>query len=603
MKRLVGFLMMTMCTSSICAQDMAPVAVEPIVSSSPDYRDVLFHYYQQDYQQALKSLSMIKVNRDNTNQFRTHRYLESLLQVINGNELFVSNLDLDDTVNVQAILSLAQEQSALENWTQTERLLAIVEDDIPPVLRDQYRYLYARVQLALHEKTPEASLTQGSELDAAWLQSLSGDKEADAQLTSLLSKVQAIGESQQVFKDQALHNLGYQFLAQDDAENAIASFSNISINSTVDNSATLGLGLAFNLTSQYDNANAAFKRVLESGDPSVFYYEAVLGNAYAHERAGNEVSAINLLVDGIVKAQQRLAAQADLTTNLKQQSACFATLLADPQTSLCNYFGEQNNENFVALLASQSLVNANRQYTQLTEMEMDYNQQLQTIAAFNFLLNHQIKMISELLNASVIDGLEARIADTTAQRAVIVTSVDKAEAERNGHFFLSQEYLELQERIDNTFARMVFLKRAGQKNTASERRVTLMQRIVWWHSFSNFSEHLAQTRAAITDLNNQLTDNNLAYQILQDYLAKVSVMEQQLASMVTISADITEQQLAIMPVKQQIINDIEQKITQFYAQESIELARFIVDAKLALVRINDASFNRQFVKEQGGVAQ
>ncbi|MGB1298895.1 MAG: tetratricopeptide repeat protein, partial [Psychrobium sp.] len=494
MKRLLGSLMIAMCASSISAQDTAPVAVEPIVNSAPDYGDVLFHYYQQDYQQALKSLSMVKINRHNTNQFGTHRYLESLLQVINGNELFVSNLDLDDTVNVQAILSLAQEQSALENWTQTERLLAIIEDDIPAVLRDQYRYLYARVQLALNAKTPETNLIKGSELDAAWLQSLSGDKERGAQLTSLLSKVQSIGETQQVFKDQALHNLGYQFLAQDDADNAIASFSNISINSTVANSATLGLGLAFNRTSQYDNANAAFTRVLESGEPSVLYYEAVLGNAYAQELAGNEVSAINLLIDGIAKAQQRTAAQTDLATNLKQQSACFVTLLADPQASLCNYFGEQNNENFVALLASQSLINANRQYTQLTQMEMDYNQQLQTISAFNFLLNHQIKMISELLNASVTEGFEARIADTTAQRAAIVTSVDKAEGERNGQFFLSQQYLDLQERIDNTFARMVFLKRAGQKNTASERRVTLMQRIVWWHSFSNFSEHLAQTR-------------------------------------------------------------------------------------------------------------
>ena len=78
-------------------------------------------------------------------------------------------------------------------------------------------------------------------------------------------------------------------------------------------------------------------------------------------------------------------------------------------------------------------------------------------------------------------------------------------------------------------------------------------------------------------------------------------MEQQLALMVTISTDIAKQQFEISKTQQVVIENIAQSIEQFYKKEGVQLARFIVDAKFALVRINDASFNRHFVKEQQGL--
>ena len=360
-----------------------------------------------------------------------------------------------------------------------------------------------------------------------------------------MQSVKSLDEDYQVTKNQALHGLGYQFLSANKPQEAIQSFSEISIDSAVDTSALLGLGLAYNSTNNFRGSRAAFSRVFQADDPSILTYEALLADAYALEQLGDEVAAVAILNQSIEQAQQRLAFQPQLAQQLKKQSDCLATLLAYPQIGLCDYHGEDKSELFVEFLASESMLRLNQQYQALIQLNMNYNKQLQTIAAFNFLLNHQIKNISELLNQEAIAALERRIDTTTMERAAIVTSVDDAEAKRNGHFFLSDHYLQLQQRIDDTFSRMVFLKRAGQKNTASERRVTLMQRIVWWHSFSNFSKHLAQTRDAITDLNNQLIDNNLAYQILQDFLSKIAVMEQQLALMVTISTDIAKQQLEI----------------------------------------------------------
>ncbi len=601
MKPLATIFLAGLCLFPVTAQELSPQKIESSIDFKPIYGAVLFHYYKRDYQSALKALSLISSQNLSDQNKDTHQFLESLLQVTNGNTDYVKRLSKDSDANINAILTLVNEHIESSQWAEAQILLNAIAGDVPATLNSDYLYLQGLVSLNAKKSVADISISPQSELGAAWLQQLTAENGTSAELVDILKNVKSLDGEYQVAKDQALRGLGYQFLNVNEPQHAIESFSDISIDSAVDTSALLGLGLAYNSTNNFRYSRAAFSRIFQGKDPSILTYEALLADAYALEQLGDEVAAVKTLKQSIEQAQQRLASQPQLRQHLKAQSACFATLLAYPQIGLCDYHGEDKSELFVEFLASESMLRLNQQYQTLIRLNMDYNKQLQTIAAFNFLLDHQIKNISELLNNDAIEKLERRIDTTTMKRAAIVTSVDDAEANRNGHFFLSDHYLQLQQRIDDTFSRMVFLKRAGQKNTASERRVTLMQRIVWWHSFSNFSKHLAQTRDAITDLNNQLTDNNLAYQILQDFLAKIAVMEQQLALMVTISTDIAKQQLEIPLIQQSIMTKIEQSIDEYYAQEHEQLARFIIDAKLALVRINDASFNRHFVKEQQGL--
>ncbi|OIQ47393.1 MAG: hypothetical protein BM565_06840 [Gammaproteobacteria bacterium MedPE] len=601
MKPLASLILLGLCFFTVAAQELTPAKIQFSLPQHPQYNSVLFHYYKQDYQAALKALSIISVTDLSTHDQKTHQLLENLLQVSNGNKAYVGKLVADSEASIRAILGLVNEHIEFGQWQEAKLLLTEIADDVPKSLSSEYLYLQGLTLLNSQKDTTEIDISLQSDVGALWLQQLSNGLHSQAELNVLLKKVSSLDSRFQIVKDHALKELGYQFLQINNNQHAIQSFSAISIDSAVDTSALLGLGLALNSVGQFDKSRVALTRVLQAKDPGILSYEALLAHAYALEQQGDEVAAVAQLKQGIKRAQQRLVNQPQLIDNLKLQSDCFATLLAYPQIGLCDYYDEDKSETFVEFLTNESNVRANEQYQLLITLNMDYNKQLQTIAAFNFLLNHQIKQISELLNSEAIESLERRIDDTTLQRAAIVASVDDAEENRNGHFFLSDHYLALQRRIDDTFARMVFLKRAGQKNTASERRVTLMQRIVWWHSFSNFSKHLAQTRDAITDLNNQLTDNHLAYQILQDFLAKIPVLEQQLALMVTISTDIANQQLEISKIQQVVIENIGKSIEQFYKKEGVQLSRFIVDAKLALVRINDASFNRHFVKEQQGL--
>lgn len=604
---LLSFSLLCATLNSVHATDnIMPRGVATLEDVNARYSVVLFHYFKGDYQQALKELSLVKQSTLSRDQKTTHQYFNNILLLSNGDNLSPSTLLVDnDSASMQAILLAIDEHIKINDWSSAQQFFDALPASMPKTLVSQHAYLQA--QLSLHHQQDQTfndarnKLDKQSQYYALLLQQKSTVKlVSEASVAENVNQLLAITDPQFInIKNKGLLAQGYRYLSMNDPQRAVGVFKNISLDSLNNNAASLGLGVALNELESFDRARQLLSRVLVSGDPGALYFEAALANAYALEKLGNEQQAYAQLTTSLERAKQRKANFPVLKQQLAQQSQCVINLLTNVLLNTCELSGEELNEQLLLLLSTQSFIEISDQWKTLVQLELQYNQQLQTVASFEYLLSHQVTSIEALLNANKIELLENELADTTAQRVVIVTDVDKAEADKSGQFFLSSHYLMLQKRIDKVFNRMVFLKRAGQHNTASERRVTLMQRIVWWHSFSNFTKHVNETKQQIDVLNNQLTDNNYAYQILQDYLAKVSGMKSQLSEISRISEAIHRQQAMLPPIKTALIERVSVQFNQFINEQQQALDTFIVNAELARVRIEDASFNRALAKEEG----
>jgi len=588
------------------AEKIVPEGVTQLSQSDETYSVALFHYFNRDYQQALKELSHINQADFSNQQKTTHQNFKHILLVSNG-ESFNSSLFSDERDNavMQAVLLAVERHIKLEEWTQAAQLFKSLPDDMPSSLIAQHAYLMG--YLALQRKNnnnvskSEHLLDKQSQEFALLLQHkgvmpLENPPKSNDTINQLLM-IDNVAYLD--IKNSGLLAQGYRYLAKDDPRNAVRAFKHITFNSLDNNAASLGFGLALNQLESFDRAQQLFKRVLSSGDPGGLYFEASLGNAYALEQLGNDKEAYQQLSKALKLATERVANLPALEAHWIKQQQCIITLLDNVRLHTCDLQGEELNEQFLSLLSTQAFIDITKQNNTLTSLAMDYAQKRQTIDSFIYLLSHQVSLIQQLLNNSKIQALEDEIADTTAQRVVIVRDVDQAEAESNGQFFLSSHYLALQKRIDEVFKRMVFLKRAGQMNMASERRVTLMQRIVWWHSFSNFTQHVSKTRVQIKALDNQLKNNTYAYQVLQDYLSKLPIMAAQLTEIERISREIKIQEQHLPLIRKEIYVQINKQFRQFSIYQKQSLEAFILNAELARVRIADASFNRLQNLEEG----
>jgi hypothetical protein len=588
------------------ADNFEPQGVSELEDINANYSVVLFHYFSGDYQQALKELSLVKQTHLSHRQKETHQYFKNILSLSNGDKINISALPVEnDSTSMQAVLLAIDELIKLGDWTQAQQLFQALPRLMPNALIAQYAYIYGQLSLQNQQEKQfnqaQNTLDKQSQQYALLLQHQSVSKFVNkASIDDNVGKLLTINNPAfNGIKNSGLLVHGYRYLEMNNPQRAVDVFKNISLNSLNNNAASLGLGLALNELESFNRSRPLLKRVLSSGDPGTLYFEASLAYAYALEKLGNEKEAHHQLTQAINAAKQRKAYLPLLKNQLSGQNQCVLNLLNNVVLHNCDLGGEELNEQFLLLLSSQSFLKISHQSQSLAKLELQYNQQLQTIASFEYLLSHQVSLIQEFLNVTKIEVLEKELADITAQRVDIVTSVDLAETEKSGQFFLSARYLALQKRIDSVFKRMVFLKRAGQKNKASERRVTLLQRIVWWHSFSNFTKNVNETRTQINKLNKQLTNNNYAYQILQDYLTKVSGMRLQLSEIARMSDGIHQQQSTLSAIKVALTEQIDTLFNQFINEQHSALGAFVVNAELARVRIKDASFNRALAREEG----
>jgi len=588
------------------AEKIVPEGVTQLSQSDETYSVALFHYFNRDYQQALKELSHINQADFSSQQKTTHQNFKHILSVSGGDAYNASSLsDEQDDAVIQALLLAVARHIKQNEWAQATRLFNALPDDIPQSLTGQHAYLMGHI--ALQRKTndnvsqSEHLLDRQSQEFALLLQHKGVmPLESSSTINDTINQLLMIDNAAYLdIKNSGLLAQGYRYLANKDPRNAVRAFKHITLNSLNNNAASLGFGLALNQLESFDRAQQLFKRVLNSGDPGGLYFEASLGNAYALEQLGNEKEAYQQLSKALKLATERIANLPKLETHWIKQQQCIINLLDNVRLHACDLKGEELNEQFLSLLSTQAFIDITKQNNTLTTLAMDYAQKRQTIDSFIYLLSHQTSLIQQLLNDSKIQILEDEIADTAAQRVVTVSDVDQAEAENNGQFFLSSHYLALQKRIDEVFKRMVFLKRAGQMNKASERRVTLMQRIVWWHSFSQFTQHVSKTRLQITALDNQLKNNTYAYQILQDYLSKLPIMAAQLTEIERISREIKIQEQHLPLIRKEIYVQISTQFRQFSIDQKQSLEAFILNAELARIRIADASFNRSQRLEEG----
>lgn len=579
------------------------------ISYNPIYKVVLFNYFNNDYQEALKELALITTSDLTPTELKNHNAFKQILMLSNGQ------------TSIESLISVSQNQAAIEslllaintqidskNWQQANKLFKLLPKEIPQQLQSQHLFLLGQLTLESNSQVnyqkAKGSLNPNSLEYAVLLQhqSVKGNEPSISLLNQLISlnNESLNNESFSHIKNSGLLALGYRFLDINDGQSAAVAFKNISVNSLSDNAGSLGLGLAFNQLNQFSNARILLNRVSKSGDPSVVYYESQLADAYALEQLGDEQQSLDKLIITIAQATQRINDLPVVEKHIINQSQCIINLLNNVLLNQCDLKGEELNEQFLSLLSTQPFVDINKQINSITKLELQYNQQLETLMSFDYLLNHQVKLITDLLNNSAMLKLKNEIKDITAKTHTVVTNVDHAENTENAHFFLSEHYLSLQERIDKIFKSMVFLKRSGQKNIASERRVTLMQSILWWQSYSNFSQNIENTRTSIDQLNKQLTDNNHAYDILKQYLVKVPLMLQQLQTVLEINQNITQEKTKLIAVKNLINNDAINLFNTFFIEQKAALEKVLVNAYLAKLRIEDASFNRVLTTQEGG---
>lgn len=275
------------------------------------YHTALFHYFQQDYFNALTELMVAQQDdepgpdRNNTELLRGGASLsygmERAAEQIFERQLTEPGGSPDRDRAWFYLGKLAWQRGALDRS-------AAALDQMSPTYHGQLALeaLYLRASISLRQGQEQLAASYDTLLpaDSPWLYylyyNLGASHAASGDWTAAIGYFQRVVESplstpvMQALRDKALTASGYAHLAMEDYQQAARDFSRVRLDSPLVDRALLGYGWAYSGMGHYRSAITPWQTLGERSLLSDSVRESLLASPYAHEQLGRRRTALEL---------------------------------------------------------------------------------------------------------------------------------------------------------------------------------------------------------------------------------------------------------------------------------------------------------------------
>jgi hypothetical protein len=510
------------------AEDAARDLPPPGKVRDLDYGDVLFHFFQDDYFDALVRL---EVSRD-LNRIEHHSAEAELLSGglylslglhAEASRIFNRLLagPVPQSVSDRAHFYLArigyQRGYHAEAWRSLERIRA----PLPGALESERRLLASNVLMA-QGRFSEAvgALQQGSDDDWAPYARFnlgvamvrSGAAEEGKRLLESVGTMAAQSDEERSLRDRANLALGFAHLQERAGEPAVAALSRVRLDGPFTNRALLGLGWAETDVQRPERALVPWLELREGRLLDSAVQESFLAVPYAYAQ---------LASNGQAAQQYRLAVQAyaQESTRIDESIAAIreggfldAILDAAPPNETVGWFWQLQNvpdaphtRYLYHLLASHEFQEGLKNYRDLRIMQRNLERSRESLAAFDHMVEAReiataarTPRKTEVLVSTDFDSLLQRQDALTERVAAIAANRDVAalatDAERKQWAAL--------ERIDQVVAGLP----PGPQREALAERARLLRGTQLWHFDAEYKVRLRRAEQALRETGASLAE-------------------------------------------------------------------------------------------------
>jgi len=610
------------------------------------YGVALYHYYQQDYIDALAELMVadtrdgIQGHGDNPEliaggvslAFGMQHHAEAVFKQILQDER------RPQSVRDAAWFYLGKLHYTRGDWVAADESFARVSSEFKPSLLAQMQSL--QINIRIHNKN-YADLNLDN-VDAAELRAWSpytlynlgaahareGDFKTAQTFFSELAEIDLAENPQRrkeqwALQDKAYTAIGYSYLAEKKYAAAIREFTKVRLDGVFANQALLGYGWAAVAQEEYDQALRPWQLLRTRSLMYPAVQESLLALPYAYEKLGAQGEAVNayqsaeeLLAHEIQLIQDMRAtltegelltligsepvsaedAKTILRSEATKDGALTAVVTDDGQnwlkldgTSIIKTRSAYLNELFAKNVFQTAVLDL-RDLLRLQKLLQNW---LPKLDAYHELLLQKQAARSRQEQQLAQNAIVQQEQTLQAQREALAQQLTQISASENYLALADAETRALYARIERGQATITRMKAAGQDTRDLEARTNMFGGILLWRAAQEYPAQLAAQQAELKIIDGNLaqiaqrrkniTDITATSMDIQPTIARLQVLQKEVRTHLANTDQLVAQQSG----------RLRQQVDQQLAAHEKRLNNYLAQAHLAVARLYDAELRKQ----------
>jgi hypothetical protein len=425
---------------------------------------------------------------------------------------------------------------------------------------------------------------------------------------------QDVDAERDAIRDRANLTLGYTLLQNDEPHLAFRAFENIRTDGLDAEAALLGYGWAATKKNELQTALAIWQRLMFMPQNSEYTLEAYLASAYAYEKAFAPRQSLQVLQIGIQRFEKTLSnlTQAEQQVNQRQ---FILDLLPNTNKQLRvddnvnqsliqkgqpfkSLKGFNTTQLFNSVAVSSEFRAGLSALAQSRELQQQLQNWQQRMQQYHLMLDERqaerLKRAKQILQNRTLEQLPL----LKTQRDALAQVIDRAKHQQDGQIFMSLESQQWLDRVNRSEKRLATIaqlkKQLGQPPLADSYtfRVERVAGRLLWQASEAYSSNQWQVQKALNQLDAEI--------------AKAQQRQQQLLKQLASKPDFTEQRQRVDLLAKRInakiaksnglqdalIGQLSGTFNQFIQTHKIKVRNYILQAQLAMVRLNDQALQQ-----------
>lgn len=425
--------------------------------------------------------------------------------------------------------------------------------------------------------------------------------------SSLTSEEQAIAQQQEIYGvlDRAKLTLAYVLLQQDQPQQAYRIFSQIRREGLDGEAAVLGYGWAAAKSDELQNALGIWQSLIQQTHYSEYTLEAYLASAYAYEKAYAPRQSVAILKTGLTRFERALVELTEARQQVSQPG--FLLQLAQDfessQPALISSTANVDQDGALRLLVNQlGVSNEFRHYLavlkQTQALELRLTDWQQRMAYYELMLDEREQQKLQRAQVMLQNQIFAQLPALVEQRDALAQTLIIAEQQGDAEALMAAQYQQWVGRLEQAQQRLqkietlkVQLQQPALKAEYAERLKRIKGTLVWLASEA-YPDNRRQAQKALAELDHMLDKANQQQKQLLIELQGRPDYATQRQKVASIAMRIDQQLQKNQGLQRGLVKKLNQELMQLIDQQQSKVNDYILQAQLAMVRLNDQALQQ-----------